>query len=125
MGDTALMLKSISATLAAAILVFGIAGCAATASAHPSIDIVASNWKFVPGTITIPINEPTTLRLISTEGVHGIQSSDLGIADTTIMPGKFVTVVFTPKKLGTYQVHCAIFCGAGHAAMTLTIKVVP
>ncbi|HVS46973.1 MAG TPA: cupredoxin domain-containing protein [Verrucomicrobiae bacterium] len=119
------MLKSISITLVAAILVFGIEGCAATASAHPSIDIVASNWKFVPGTITVPMNEPTTLRLTSTEGVHGIQSSDLGIADTTIMPGKFVTVAFTPKKLGTYQVHCAIFCGAGHAAMMLTIKVVP
>ncbi|HVS46245.1 MAG TPA: cupredoxin domain-containing protein [Verrucomicrobiae bacterium] len=90
-----------------------------------SVSVVASNWKFTPGTITVHLNKLTTLRLTSTEGVHGIQSSDLGIADTTIMPGKFVTVAFTPKKLGTYQAHCAIFCGAGHAAMMLTIKVVP
>lgn len=94
-----------------------------TGAAHPSIDIVASNWKFTPATITIPVNDPTTLRLTSSEGVHGIKSSELGIPDTTIMPGKFVTVTFTPKKAGTYVVHCSVICGAGHPNMALTIKV--
>ncbi|HZT12311.1 MAG TPA: cupredoxin domain-containing protein [Candidatus Baltobacteraceae bacterium] len=92
-------------------------------SAHPSIDIVASNWKFTPATITIPAGEPTTLRLTSSEGVHGISSPELGISDLTIMPGKFTTVTFTPKKAGTYVLHCSIVCGAGHPNMTLTIKV--
>lgn len=93
------------------------------AAAHPTVDIVASNWKFTPSTITVPVGEPTTLRLTSAEGVHGIASTDLGIPTTTIMPGKFVTVTFTPKKAGTYPVHCAVICGAGHADMILTIKV--
>lgn len=92
-------------------------------SAHPSIDIVASNWKFTPSTITIPAGEPTTLRLTSTEGVHGIASKELGIADTTIMPNKFVTVTFTPDKPGEYVVHCSVVCGAGHPDMALKIKV--
>lgn len=92
-------------------------------SAHPTVDIVASNWKFTPATITVPVNEPTTLRLTSSEGVHGIKSDELGIPDTTIMPNKFVTVTFTPKKAGTYVVHCSIICGAGHPDMALTIKV--
>ena len=91
--------------------------------AHPSIDVVASNWKFTPDTITIPAGEPTTLRLTSTEGVHGLKSDELGIPDTTIMPNKFVTVTFTPKTAGTYVVHCSVVCGAGHPNMTLTIKV--
>jgi cytochrome c oxidase subunit II len=91
--------------------------------AHPSIDIVASNWKFTPGTITIPAGEPTTLRLTSSEGVHGIASKDLNIPDTTIVPNKFVTVTFTPSKAGTYVVHCSVVCGAGHPNMALTIKV--
>jgi len=123
--------------LTSALCILGVSGTAsAQTSVQPdlsavsvavstSVAVVASNWKFTPGTITVHLNKPATLRLTSTEGVHGIQSSDLGIADTTIMPGKFVTVVFTPKKLGTYRVQCSIFCGAGHAAMALTIKVVP
>lgn len=93
------------------------------ALAHPSIDIVASNWKFTPAEISIPAGEPTSLRLTSSEGVHGIASSDLGIPDTTILPNKFVTVTFTPKKAGTYKVHCSIVCGAGHPDMMLTVKV--
>lgn len=91
--------------------------------AHPSVDVVASNWKFTPDTITVPPGEPTTLRLTSSEGVHGIASKDLNIPDTTILPNKFTTVTFTPAKEGTYVVHCSVVCGAGHPNMTLTIKV--
>lgn len=93
------------------------------ALAHPSLDIVASNWKFTPAQITVPAGEPTSLRLTSSEGVHGIGSSELGIPDTAILPNKFVTVTFTPKKDGTYVVHCSIVCGAGHPNMMLTVKV--
>jgi cytochrome c oxidase subunit 2 len=93
--------------------------------AHPTIDIVASNWKFTPATITIPVNEPTTLRLTSSSGVHGLQSDELGIPKTTITPGNFQLVTFTPTKAGTYVLHCAVVCGPGHADMTLTIVVTP
>lgn len=117
------MKKSIGFALIAMFLVVGL-GVRTAAPAHPSIDIVASNWKFAPATITIPLTEPTTLRLTSAEGVHGIQSDDLGIALTTIMPNKFVTVTFTPKKAGTYTLHCAIVCGAGHDDMVLVVKVI-
>lgn len=118
------MLSRLGAAVAGLLLCLGLGGAAiAPASAHPSIDIVASNWKFTPGAIVVHLNEPTTLRLTSSEGVHGIESADLGIPQTTIVPGKFVTVTFTPKKLGTYRLHCTIFCGAGHSNMVLTIKV--
>ncbi len=94
------------------------------ASAHPTIDIVASNWKFTPAEITVNVNEPTTLRLTSSEGVHGLKSDELGIPDTMILPGKFVTVTFTPKKAGTFTVPCSVVCGAGHPNMKLVIHVV-
>lgn len=94
------------------------------APAHPSMDIVASNWKFTPNTVTLHVGETTTLRLTSTEGVHGIKSDDLGIPLTTIAPGKFITVDVTPKKTGTYVLPCQIMCGSGHADMKLTVKVV-
>ncbi|HXW77271.1 MAG TPA: cupredoxin domain-containing protein [Candidatus Eremiobacteraceae bacterium] len=95
----------------------------APASAHPTIDLAVSNWKFVPAKITIPADEPTTLRLTATQGVHGIQSAELGIPQTTIPNGKTVLVTFTPTKPGTYIVHCSVFCGPGHADMALTVVV--
>ena len=95
------------------------------ASAHPTVDIAVANWKFTPATITIPVGEPTVLRLTSTSGVHGIQSDELGIPLTTIPNGKTVEVTFTPKKAGTYLLHCMIFCGPGHANMALTVVVTP
>jgi cytochrome c oxidase subunit 2 len=98
---------------------------ATSASAHPSVDIVASNWKFTPNTIELHVGETTTLRVTSSEGVHGLQSDDLGIPQTMIEPGKFETIVVTPKKAGKYVLHCAIMCGEGHANMTLTVNVLP
>jgi len=95
------------------------------ASAHPSIDIVASNWKFTPSAIELHVGQATTLRLTSTEGVHGLQSSVLGIQQTAITPGSWKTVSVTPSKAGTYVLHCTIVCGAGHPNMTLTVHVVP
>lgn len=110
--------------LAAAVFLVAFILAPKPAPAHPSVDIVASNWKFTPATIEMHVGETTTLRLTSSEGVHGIQSDALGIPLTTITPGKFVTVDVTPKKAGVYEVHCAIMCGAGHANMILTVKVV-
>ena len=94
-----------------------------SALACPTIDITASNWKFTPAKISVPVGELTTLRLTSTGGVHGFKSDELGVKDTTIRPDKPVNVVFTPKKPGTYVVHCSIMCGPGHPDMTLTVTV--
>jgi len=93
------------------------------AAAHPTMDIAASNWQFTPAKITVPLGESATLRLTSTGGVHSIKSDELGIPDTVITPGKFVTVTFTPKKAGTYKLNCATFCGPGHADMVLVVEV--
>ena len=110
-------------TILAAVAVLGTPSARALAS--QTIDIVASNWKFTPDTITIHAGQETTLRLTSSQGVHGLESSDLGIPLTTISPGSFSNVKVTAKKTGKYVVHCAIVCGAGHANMTLTVNVVP
>jgi cytochrome c oxidase subunit 2 len=99
------------------------AGSFASAATHPSIDVTASNWKFTPDAIVLHAGQTTELRLTSSEGVHGIKSDELGIPLTTVTPGKTITVSVTPKKAGTFILHCAIICGPGHNKMTLTIKV--
>ena len=51
-------------------------------------------------------------------------SDDLGIPMTTIRPGSTATILVTPKKAGTYVLRCQMFCGPGHADMTITVTVV-
>jgi heme/copper-type cytochrome/quinol oxidase subunit 2 len=96
---------------------------ASPVNAHPTIDIAVANWKFTPAKITIPAGEPSVLRFTSTQGVHGVQSDELGIKQTTLGPGKSEVVTFTPAKPGTYVMHCSIMCGQGHPDMALTIVV--
>jgi cytochrome c oxidase subunit 2 len=40
------------------------------------------------------------------------------------VPGHVKSVTFTPKKAGTFVLHCTIPCGPGHGKMTLTVHVV-
>jgi len=114
-----MILGAVSLT-ASAVLVFAPMHPAA---AHPTVDIAVSNWKFTPAKIEAHVGEQMTLRFTSSEGVHGVESADLGIPKTTISPGKVVEVAFTPKKPGTYVIHCAVLCGEGHDKMTLTVEV--
>ncbi len=99
-------------------------GIAVAADAPAPITVTASNWKFAPAEITVHVNQPVTLALTSSEGAHGFASSELGIANVMIAPGAAKTVKFTPTKVGTYTIHCALMCGQGHADMTFVIKVV-
>ncbi len=116
----ALKLLAIAAAIAVSAVTPGVA-----AEAGTSVDIVASNWKFTPGTIQLHVGQVATLRVTSTEGVHGLQSDELGIPQTTIAPGSVKTITITPKKTGKYVLHCSVFCGNGHADMTITVTVVP
>lgn len=117
-------MKTLATTLAFAAAFLGVSTIARSA-AQPTIDVVASNWKFTPNTIQLHVGQETTLHLTSTEGAHGLQSDDLGIPMTMIVPGSPKNVEVTAKRTGKYVLHCALVCGAGHANMTLTVNVVP
>jgi len=100
-----------------------VAAADATDAPGATIDVAVKNWSFTPSTITAHVGKPTTLRFKSSEGVHGVESADIGLESTTIMPGKTVEATFTPTKAGTFEVHCTIYCGAGHDKMKFTVKV--
>jgi cytochrome c oxidase subunit 2 len=96
------------------------------AKAVPVINITATaEQKFSPDHIVLHVGKPQVLRFTSASGVHGVESKDLGIGSTTIMPGTPVSVTVTPRKAGTFRVPCAIVCGPGHADMALTVEVKP
>lgn len=118
------MKNSLFGIISSTFVAFLFASIALVAASQLSISIVASDWKFTPGTVTVHLNQPATLRLTTSEGVHGLASPELGIPSTMIIPNGHVAVTFTPKKLGTYVAHCSIMCGAGHPNMKLVVKVV-
>ena len=94
--------------------------------AKPVINVVATaDQKFDPAVVTMHVGKPQALRLSSSGGVHGIVSPELGIPATMIVPDKPVSIVVTPKTVGTYKLPCTIVCGANHATMLLTIEVKP
>ena len=113
----------IQALAAGAFLALGATFVAAPARAATEVTLEASNWQFSPKVVEAHVGVPVTLHITSKEGVHGVSSDDLGIPKTTLMPGKTVTVTFTPQKPGTYVVHCDVPCGPGHADMAFTVKV--
>lgn len=114
-----------SAYRLAVLAAVAVLALATPAIAHPTVDVVASNWKFTPATVEMHVGETTVMHITSSGGVHGIKSDELGIAQTTITPGNFVDVSVTPKKAGTYKIYCSIVCGAGHGDMILTVEVKP
>ncbi len=113
-----------AATAAALLLLPSASAPAATPAATPEIHISAKNWAFTPATITLHVNKPMKLVFVATEGIHGITIPDLGVNDVVNVGSTPSEVVVTPKTIGTFIAHCAVFCGAGHANMTLTIVVV-
>lgn len=97
-----------------------------TASAAPQVITInaSATALFSPSQIIVHAGQPVELKFVGQSGVHSIQSSELGIPDTTITPGSTQTVTFTPTKVGTYTLHCAIPCGPSHDKMAIIIKVV-
>lgn len=97
---------------------------AASAASDPQVVSIDTTTAFSPSEITVHAGQPVELKFVGKGGVHGVESADLGIPSTTIVPGSTKTVNFTPKKAGTYTLHCTVPCGPNHAKMALVIKVV-
>lgn len=87
------------------------------------IEVSAKRFAFSPSVLTLKQGQRVVLVLKSEDVPHGIRLKELGI-DTKAEKGKTSEFSFTPKITGTFVAHCAVFCGAGHGTMTLTIHVV-
>jgi cytochrome c oxidase subunit 2 len=109
----------------AAMLFAAVAFVPATHSqiAPRRIEVTAKRFDFTPGEITLKKGEPVVLVLKSLDVPHGIRFRELNI-ETKANKGQSSELAFTPDKVGTFVGHCAVFCGAGHGGMTLTLHVV-
>jgi cytochrome c oxidase subunit 2 len=109
----------------AALVIIGSLGLKMTpvqAQSPREVDIVAQRFQFTPSEITLKKGEPVVLKLTSKDVTHGLKLTDF---NQTIKAekGKTNQVTFTPDKAGDFTAQCAVFCGAGHGSMKLTIHV--
>ena len=99
------------ASWARVLLVFGLAAAGAfstrlaVSSAHSSVDIAMKPGWFTPSSIEVHVDEPAVLRFNNSEGVHGVESAEIGLPNTVIVPG-------TITDVSLHAQDCGDICGA-------------
>ena len=78
--------------------------------------MTAKDWEFDPSTITVNKGDRVIIHVKSLDVQHSLALPDFGI-NQDLQPGQEETVDFIADKTGTYDFHCAVFCGAGHRQM--------
>lgn len=73
--------------------------------------------------LVLPKDRPVVIQVTSKDVIHGLALIPLMIQQDAI-PGTEVPMWFTATKTGEWDIVCAQLCGAGHAKMVATVKVV-
>lgn len=71
----------------------------------------------------LPVGEPVQLDLSSPDVIHSLWIPSLG-GKMDLIPGRRTHLALEPTRLGTYRGLCAEYCGASHAFMLFTVRVV-
>jgi cytochrome c oxidase subunit 2 len=74
-----------------------------------------------PPVLTLPVGETVQLQLVSDDVAHSFYVPDF-LFKRDLIPGVDNTVDFYIQRRGTFQGHCAEFCGQYHALMGFTVK---
>ena len=82
-----------------------------------TIDVIASQFKFEPATISVAEGDTVRLRLRSADRTHGIGIKAFRVKALIPKVGDAVTVEFVADRAGTFDITCSEYCGTGHRAM--------
>ena len=82
-----------------------------------TIDVLASQFKFEPATISVVEGNRVRLRLRSGDRTHGIGIKAFRVKALIPKAGEVVTVEFVADRPGTFDISCSEYCGTSHAAM--------
>jgi cytochrome c oxidase subunit 2 len=82
-----------------------------------TIDVVASQYRFEPATISVAQGDRVRLRLRSADRTHGFAIKAFRVKALIPKAGEAVTVEFVADQTGTFEFTCAEYCGTGHAGM--------
>jgi cytochrome c oxidase subunit 2 len=74
--------------------------------------------------IQLPVGQTARFELTSNDTIHAFFVPEFLYKHDAI-PGRVFEFDITPTRLGTFQGHCAEFCGLNHAYMGFKVRVVP
>jgi cytochrome c oxidase subunit 2 len=87
-------------------------------------DDVNSHDDFVVlNELVLPVNRPVVIQVTSKDVIHGLALIPL-MSQQDAIPGKEIPMWMVPTKTGEWDVVCAQLCGASHAKMVATLRVV-
>jgi cytochrome c oxidase subunit 2 len=92
---------------------------ASEAKAGPQLKFIASNFQFDQPEYKVKAGEKVTVSLLNKEGIHALEIVGLNVK----LDGSTKSADVTFEKPGTYEVHCILPCGTGHANMKTTLIV--
>lgn len=76
------------------------------------------------GALVLPLDRPVKVTFISEDVIH-----DFGVPafrqKIDVLPGRYVSTLYQPTKLGEFHVFCDQYCGTWHSLMVGKIRVVP
>jgi plastocyanin len=87
------------------------------------LEVSAGRFSFAPDTIEVAQGERVRLTIRSLDVEHGFAIAALGIDETIPAGGDPVLVEFVADQAGEFPIHCSVFCGRGHVAMSGTLVV--
>lgn len=64
----------------------------------------------------LPLGQPVTLHVTSYDVIHSFWVPDMRLK-ADMVPGSINTLVFTPTRVGKYELECTEFCGTFHGEM--------
>lgn len=81
------------------------------------ITMVARQWAFEPGTITVNQGDTVKLTIESIDVSHGFVITAFGI-DEQLTPEETIDIEFVADKKGAFRFFCNVQCGQGHSSMS-------
>ncbi len=72
----------------------------------------------------VPLGRPVRLLMTSQDVIHSFFVPALRIKQD-VVPGRYLSLWFTPTRAGTFHLFCAEMCGTGHSRMTGRVIVMP
>lgn len=86
------------------------------------VSIEATDWAFIPDTITAKKGEDVVLQIEAVTGSHGLAIPELGV-QVKIPQGQTVSVSLPTDTVGTFGGMCSVPCGKGHKDMQVTVVI--
>jgi cytochrome c oxidase subunit 2 len=90
-----------------------------------TFDVIASKYKFEPGTIEVSEGDRVVLNIKSVDTIHGLAVKEFKAKVKIPKTGEQVRLEFIAARPGTFKITCSEYCGGGHSGMKGTLIVHP